>query len=36
MMMFAKYDNKKIKEVLSNGGLFSSIIVFKFNEDFIF
>ena len=33
MMMLAKYDNKN---VLSNGGVFSSIVVFKFNEDFIF
>ena len=36
MKMLAKYDDKKMKNVLSNGGVFSSIIVFKFNEDFIF
>ena len=36
MKMLARYNDKKTKNVLSNGGVFSSIILFKFNEDFIF
>ena len=34
-MMIEKRGNKKYKYLLLDGGLFSSIVVFNFNEDII-